>query len=72
MNKSIGMLSLALMTICSLNCVLTTGCAQTGLSARTATPFSFVMDLECTEMSASFSIDAALARRNESYSQDTG
>jgi len=56
---------LALVAIASFNCGVRRSSVPTELQARaTATvPFSFVMDLECTEMAASFPIDATLARQ---------
>jgi hypothetical protein len=64
MNKFTWML-LALVAIASFNCGVRRSSVPTELQARaTATvPFSFVMDLECTEMAASFPIDATLARQ---------
>jgi len=64
MNKFTWML-LALVAIASFNCGVRRSSVPTELQARaTATvPFSFVMDLECTEMAVSFPIDATLARQ---------
>ena len=62
MKKSVWTLGLASVTILSLGCAAMRSAGETKPQAGASAPFSFVMDLECTEMAASFPINATLAR----------
>ncbi len=64
MNKLRWML-LVLMVMASFNCAVSWSAEETGSKEQATAPdsFSFVMDLECTEMAANFPIDPTLARQ---------